>query len=126
MGLDMYLILKNKEGQTIDTNLYYWRKANQIRNWLVNHIEEFNYDSNLTEYILTKDTIQNLIDDINKVLSDRSKASEVMPTSEGFFFGSNEYDERYYHELEQTAKDLSEIINEIDFDEFDVVYDEWY
>jgi hypothetical protein len=46
------------------------------------------------------------------VLSDRGLAQELLPTQNGFFFGSTEYDEDYFEELERTEKELTEVLRD--------------
>ena len=49
-----------------------------------------------------------------KVLKDDTKAKELLPTCEGFFFGSTEYDEWYVDDLERTIEILEPLINSED------------
>lgn len=124
MGLDMFLYKKDKKGNMLDNDLYYWRKANQIRNWLVEHIEEFDYIDNCKEFVVPEDTIRQLVRDIEQVLDNHELASEIMPTLSGFFFGDYDYDEWYFEQLQQTYDDLKLIIENFDFEKCDIVYDE--
>ena len=50
------------------------------------------------------------------MLSDRSQAEELLPTTSGFFFGSTEYDEYYFEELERTEKELTELLRDKTWD----------
>lgn len=43
-------------------------------------------------------------------------AKELLPTQEGFFFGSNDYDQYYYEDLKTTKKILEEVLKETDGD----------
>ena len=97
-----------------DYEIAYWRKANQIRQWFVNHIEEFDVGDNGDYYQVTKKLLMELIDDCQTVLDDHNKASEIMPSSSGFFFGSTDYDEWYYKDLENTIERCSRVIEETD------------
>ena len=63
---------------------------------------------------------------IDEVLNNHSKAAELLPTSKGFFFGSQDYDEWYFRELEDTKNDIQKILNNFDFEKEKVVYYEWY
>ena len=45
-----------------------------------------------------------MLDTINQVLTDRSKAHALLPSVGGFFFGSTDYDEYYFQDLEYTKK----------------------
>lgn len=72
MGLDMYLE-KKKKGASNDEyeEVAYWRKANQIRQWFVNHIEEFNEDDNCEYFTVTKELLERLVMDCYCVLCSR-------------------------------------------------------
>jgi len=48
-----------------------------------------------------------------EVLTDKSKADTILPTGSGFFFGSTEYDEWYFHGLEKTVKIVSKLIEDV-------------
>lgn len=126
MGLDMYLV----EGRT-GAELKYWRKANQIRQWFVDHIDEFEPTSNCEYYEVSKELLEELVSDIEYVLSGETeeeridRASERIPTSSGFFFGNTDYDEYYFLQLESTLEDLKEILaNWCDW--YEVNYSEWW
>ena len=126
MGLDMYLKKYDKGmGNLIDGERAYWRKANQIRAWLVSKAG-YPYGHNCEVYPLSKETLENLLSDCKKVLNDHSCAPQIMPTSEGFFFGSTEYDEDYFRDIEYTVDVLSEILEETDFNKETIAYFEWW
>ncbi len=56
-----------------------------------------------------------------QVLEDRSKADELLPTRDGFFFGSTEYDEDYFEDLEETVAKI-EAISLDDISDCDLLY----
>lgn len=122
MGLDMYLF-ERKTG----TELMYWRKANQIRRWFVDHLNDFDPSDNLGKYDVSREVLQDLIDDIDYVLEDESieRAEEVMPTGSGFFFGNTEYDEYYFDSLRYTREQLQEILDTTS-EEDEIYYTEWW
>ncbi len=122
MGLDMYLF-ERKTG----TELMYWRKANQIRRWFVDHLNDFDPSDNLGKYDVSREVLQDLIDDIDYVLEDESieRAEEVMPTGSGFFFGNTEYDEYYFDSLRYTREHLQEILDTTS-EEDEIYYTEWW
>lgn len=122
MGLDMYLF-ERKTG----TELMYWRKANQIRRWFVDHLNDFDPSDNLGEYDVSKKVLQDLINDIDYVLENESieRAEEVMPTSSGFFFGNTEYDEYYFDKLRYTREQIQEILDTTS-EEDEIYYTEWW
>lgn len=122
MGLDMYLYKKVKDAEKQD--VAYWRKANQIRGWFVRHglIEE---DDDCVERPITRDDLVNLVADCEKVLADKSLAQEVLPCTQGFFFGSDEYDEYYFTDLIDTVDQLSTVL-ETSTDEDEFIYSDWW
>ena len=116
MELDMYLYKKVKNAENQD--VAYWRKANQIRGWFVRHgLIEDNDDG--VERPITRDDLVSLVADCEKVLADKNLAQEVLPCTQGFFFGSNEYDEYYFEDLEDTIDQLNTVLEtSTDEDEF--------
>ncbi|WP_349584130.1 hypothetical protein [Leuconostoc citreum] len=122
MGLDMYLLAENK--QTGESRLLYsWRKANQIRRWFVSH---FDQDADAQVRIsLNEDTIEALIAEIEIVLQKPELAPQLMPTSDGFFFGSTDYDTYYFDELKDTLQYLNND-SEYDPDNEQLIYTEWW
>ena len=129
MGLDMYLERakkaerrkKNKDTQEV----MYWRKANQIREWFVRNTG-YGENDDCKYHRLTEKQLRKLYDDCKTVLTDHSKAEEIMPTSSGFFFGSTAYDEWYFNDIEETAEQLYHILNDTDFETEDIYYYEWW
>lgn len=117
MGLDMWL-MRNED----ETEVIYWRKANQIRAWFAKHSDTFE-DNGVT--IFSRTDLEELIEDINIVLENPEKAEEILPTSCGFFFGSTEYDEYYFEELKRTKEVLEEELKD-DYSEDYYKYSEWY
>jgi hypothetical protein len=53
-----------------------------------------------------------LIDLCKRVLADNSLAEELLPSRAGFFFGSTEYDEWYFGDIEQTVTMLETVLRE--------------
>ena len=49
-------------------------------------------------------------------------ASELLPTQDGFFFGSTEYDQWYMEDIKSTIDILTKALEETDFDREMVVY----
>lgn len=111
MGLDMYLMKKNE-----DVELIYWRKANQIFDWFDRNCAN-NALENCVPVTVTTYDLMNLLEDVNAVLTDHSKAEELLPTTDGFFFGSTEYTKWYFEDLEYTKEKLEEVLCDITEDE---------
>lgn len=101
-------------------------KRIKLETFFVNNIDDFNYEDNFGDYVVSKELLEKLLKTIDEVLNNHSKAAELLPTSEGFFFGSQDYDEWYFRELEDTKNNIQKILNNFDFEKEKVVYYEWY
>jgi hypothetical protein len=132
MGLDMYLYarqfafngFKNQElynkivqeapfaldTASVQVQVAYWRKANQIHKWFVDHVQDGNDDCE--EYRVTRDQLQLLVDNCKLVLMNKEEAKTLLPRQEGFFFGSYEYDEYYWYDIQDTIEQLEKILKE--------------
>ena len=88
----------------------YWRKANAIHKWLVNHVQDGKDDCG--EYYFSPENMEKLLNICNDVLADPSKADQLLPTTSGFFFGGTEYDEYYLSDINQTVKILQEALED--------------
>lgn len=128
MGLDMYLYAEryvwyNEEElsdkvrdifpelpkevniKTVVTEAGYWRKANQIHKWFVDNVQDGVDECQKTE--VSREDLAKLRSLCEQVLLNRDQAPVLLPSASGFFFGSTEYDEWYFKDLELTV----EIIN---------------
>ena len=124
MGLDMYLygVINNYNMHDYNigqirtlVEIGYWRKANQIHKWFVDNIQRG--VDNCATYYCDKEQLIELKELCQQVLDDPKKAEELLPVEEGFFFGSQEYDEWYFNDIQETI----EIVNwaiEKDYDYF--------
>ena len=92
----------------------YWRKANQIHNWFMqNCARRDEYDNPIDDcrpIEITVDKLEKLLDDCKKVLADHSLAKELLPTVDGFFFGSTAYDDYYLGQIEQTIEIIEPVL----------------
>jgi len=91
----------------------YWRKANAIHRWILEHTKQ--KEDDCRKIYVSGEKILELIEDCKTVLADHSKAEKILPTQEGFFFGSNEYDEWYFSDLEKTIEMLKNTTNDDEF-----------
>lgn len=144
MGLDMYLyqdvdifgmydfeqvegeINITKKGVKLDIDLKeveyirlqkaYWRKANQIHNYIVQHFAD-GVDE-CQEINISGDDIIELRGLCERILNLKNNGQErkalnlakkELPTTSGFFFGSVDYDEWYFEDLESTVEQLKDI-----------------
>jgi hypothetical protein len=84
----------------VEEEVAYWRKANQIHNWFVQTCQNGVDECQLT--YVTRDQLQALLNICKKINEDKSLAQELLPTQEGFFFGSYEYDNYYFEDIQNT------------------------
>ena len=132
MGLDMYLskktyvknwahkdekhsvvVLKDNQPRTdikpdrvtdVVEEVMYWRKVNAVHSWFVENCQD-GIDE-CQESRVSKEQLEKLAEICEQVVE--HKDPELLPSSSGFFFGSTEYDEYYYQEIEETAKVIRE------------------
>lgn len=86
-----------------------WRKANAIHQWFVNNVQDGEDDNK--PYFVSTEKLKELLKLCEQVLIDPDRASELLPTQEGFLFGGTEYDNRYFQSLDYTVETLK---NELD------------
>lgn len=119
-----------------------WRKANAIHQWFVANVQDGNDDCGIYEVSvsdlvklhdtckavlesteLVRGTVQNgkkltadgweAITQSGMVLEDPSTAWELLPTKDGFFFGSIDYDQWYWWDLQYTAEKIGKILDSL-------------
>lgn len=124
----------------ITEEVAYWRKANQIHNWFVENIQDGIDDCG--EYWLSEESLELLIEDCKeviesletssvedsevvvgwdgdgeikqtiKIFTDTSVAQNLLPPTQGFFFGSYEFTEYYLQDLKDTVEMLEPLLKE--------------
>ena len=104
MGLDMYLYEKQVH------EVAYWRKANAIHGWIIKYT---NAIDDCTPISLTKQDLYNLREACIKVSDEGTTetAMELLPPTEGFFFGSTGIDEWYWDNIQDTINKLNEALD---------------
>ena len=145
MGLDMYLsaekyqwdsageeptdmtkavntVLDTKGKQVSSVRIWAcdWRKANEIHAWFVNNVQ--GGEDNCQRYEVSIEDLRLLVKLCRDVLADRSKADDLLPTAEGFFFGSTDYDEYYFEDLQDTIEKLEPFITDPSWESWDFYY----
>lgn len=155
MGLDMYLERfprGEKPRYQLATEVGYWRKANQIHNWFVEHVQD-GIDDCCYHNEVTKEVLEELLDtctkvyesctmilgpvkngamfkngewidciEPGKVVIDPTLAKELLPTTSGFFFGGTDYDEYYVDQIENTIRIINDVLKGTDFDTEAIYY----
>ena len=130
MGLDMFLYSVKKGAKPDDVNVIeraYWRKANMVRQWFVDNTD-YDVDADCVYHKIEKEKLWELADTCVSVLYMRREdySAAEMPTAAGFFFGDTSYDEYYYADVRNTLKQILDIFENVDFDEEDIYYYEWW
>ena len=143
MGLDMYLTAKRyiydfgdddkvlrdalealkingMEVKELSYRAGYWRKANAIHKWFVDNVQ--GGSDNCAEYIVSTAKLEKLLELVNEVLRNRDKADDLLPTHNGFFFGSLIYDEGYFDDLIQTKAIIESVLALDNFNRYDIYY----
>lgn len=111
---------ENFGSATVGVTVLYWRKANAIHKWFVDNCQQGVDDCR--EVYVGRDDLNRLVETCNTVIESPKLATELLPTGEGFFFGSTEYDKWYFDDLERTVERLSFLLSAVG-DEWDFYYD---
>ena len=145
MGLDMYLTAKRylsaydnedklvaekignmpelKNGlmrvKEVSCELMYWRKANAIHRWFVENVQE--NEDNCQSYYVPSEKLIELREMCSEALRNRDKAGDLLPTQEGFFFGSTEIDDGYFEDMADTMFGL-ENVEQLEADGWEFFY----
>ncbi len=103
-------------GITVDVPMGYWRKSNMIHHWFVNNLAE-GVDECQPIYVRRED-LEQLKETCIEVIANPESAEELLPTGSGFFFGSTDYDEYYFGDLNDTIGIITRCL-ESKFDYFE-------
>jgi len=95
---------------SIEKPMGYWRKANQIHNWFVNNVQRG--EDNCGTYYVSREDLKQLYNTVTEVLLNKEKAPELLPCVSGCFFGSTEYTDGYFEELEDTINILNKALSD--------------
>lgn len=88
----------------------YFRKVNFL-------IPFFGYEENCSNIEIDKYQVEDLIEACKEVLANHDKASFLLPTQIGFFFGSTDYDDWYFDDVQNVKENFEEILADFDMDE---------
>jgi hypothetical protein len=93
-------------GASVQVTCAYWRKANQIHNWFVTNIQEG--IDNCREYYVSQDQLKQLLAVCEKSLKERNP--NLLPPTEGFFFGGTDVDQYYWKDIKDTIEQLNRLL----------------
>lgn len=110
-GGEIYKDINSENISTVSENVAYWRKFNALHNWIVNNCADGRDECQKIN--IYDEALVELYDTLKQVNMDHSKAEELLPTTSGFFFGSTDYDDYYFQEVEQTIEVLKPYVKSI-------------
>lgn len=97
---------------TVSLCIAYWRKANAIHRWFVEHCQD-GVDECQPSNPVHVEQLAQLIQLCRAVISDPTRSEELLPPLPGFFFGSTDIDQWYIEDLEYTAKRLEKVVQAV-------------
>jgi hypothetical protein len=92
----------------VKAELKYWRKANAIHRWFVDNVQEGKDECQ--ESYVPVEKLYELRDVCAAVMANTDQAATLLPASSGFFFGSTDYDEWYFEDVEETLNWLNNLL----------------
>lgn len=126
MGLDLYLYTQSKPETQLDqqqprTEVAYFRKFNALIQWVDTHIKEV---GNCEDIQLNKEDLLKLLQTLTRL--NPQNCQELFPTTEGFFFGSTEYDDYYWENITRIQITVSQLLKKVDFIHTVVYFHAWW
>ncbi len=126
----------------VQTDAGYWRKANQIHNWFVEHtqdgVDECQYTLVPVEKLEQLQlTIRQALGGVKMPPNDdtkfnsynwtpsnkvRDRLNGLMPSTAGFFFGSTDYDKYYLWDLKETREILRKVLSKASKTNWEFIY----
>ncbi|EZH65142.1 hypothetical protein DH09_15965 [Bacillaceae bacterium JMAK1] len=112
----MYLVVeRQKNNKNVHEELIYWRKANYIHRWFIEHVQS-NCDD-CKPYPVTRTQLQALMNQCERTLLHHDQPECHLPTLYGPFFGSMDYDDDYFLDVHRTKELLHVILTAFVFEE---------
>ena len=122
MGLDIYFEKRKNNNQNIVKNLAYFRKVNFLVSFFevkvggLENCEPKTIEKWMVEQLI--ETCCEIANTYNKNKDNRLKwlklAESTLPTTDGFFFGSTEYDKYYIQDVRDTRDMMRKILPKFD------------
>lgn len=98
---------ENSPHAHIEVCVAYWRKANAIHKWFCDL--DGGRDECQSIYV-TREKLVELRNLASSVLLQPALGPDHLPTQQGFFFGSYDYDEWYMEDMKNTVSQLDKIL----------------
>ena len=120
-GFNVYLRgSENFKYTSFGQEVGYWRKANHIHKWFVDNVQ--NGTDDCAEYEVSQERLVELRQVCEDVLRNKSKASKLLPSESGFFFGGTDYDEYYFNKIVNTIEIIDKVLESTDFENDMITY----
>ena len=87
-----------------------WRKFNALHKWFVDNVQEGIDDCK--ECFVDESDLKMLLETLTYVYENKDSAETILPTAQGFFFGSDDIDEYYWEEVKSTIIQLKDLLEE--------------
>lgn len=100
--------IETKKISGIVEEVGYWRKVNAIHNWFVQNCQDGVDDCK--EYSVESSQLEELLNICKQIKEDHSKAEELLPPQEGFFFGNTDLDDWYFRGINDTIEILEPLV----------------
>lgn len=116
-------VIKELEEEKENTN--HWNKVAYFRkvNFL---IPFFGYEENCSNIEIDKYQVEDLIEACKEVLANHDKASFLLPTQAGLFFGSTDYDDLYFDDVQNVKEKFEEVLADFNMDEDILIMHCWW
>ena len=102
--------IKSERISYVEEEVGYWRKSNQIHNWFVQNVQ--NGTDDCGTYFVSEEQLEELLELCKRVIENNELADELLPSADGFFFGSTNYDEWYFKDLTNTIEIIETLLSE--------------
>lgn len=99
-------------------NDMYYRKVNFLYAFFAEALTD-------EQCVVTKHDVETIISHCKEVLADHSLAEKLLPTQAGFFFGSTDYNEWYFKDVEDVLEKFTKYLEGWDDDTIGWVYFSW-
>jgi hypothetical protein len=107
MGLSIYIDKYKKNGEFKE--LLFFKKVNFL-------LPFFDYTENYEDIEINKQQVEDLVNTCKQVLKEKPKAKTLLPNTEGFFFGSTEYDEMYFDNVKLVLQRFQHLLKTFNFE----------
>jgi hypothetical protein len=106
---------------SLDIRVAYWRKFNALHSWFVANVQ-YGIDE-CEPHIVTIDHLKKLREDLKEL--NKTNVDEKFATQGGFFFGSTDYDDYFWADVERLKCEVEYLINQQPTDTMYVYQSNW-